>query len=202
MASPGRIAAHNAARAAKVAELAEEARRLAAERVHSVSHLSSNLASMENGLEDRPYGTSFARLPHERMSSPVVGEPSGRPGIVYARVAGEGLDYASRPHRDAVDAVVMKAIESGGTAEDAYRALRQAGVQWVNNWNGVGAADELYALDPKSVSITRVFDSPRAMSYRFPRPDSELGVVVDGDWKRAATDGPGMPEVRGVNGRR
>ena len=124
------------------------------------------------------------------------GEPQGQPGVVFARVGGYGLDYANPSHRAAVDLLVHESIASGGTAEDAYRALREAGVQWVNNWNGIGEAGELYALDPRAVQVSRVFSSPRAMSYRFPRPDSELGIVVDGDWKRAATAGQGMPEAR------
>lgn len=198
MASVGQIVAANSARRAdRVAELAAEARRLAVPREHFVSHLSSNIDSIKDGPELRPYGVSFARLPHERMSSPVASEPNGRPGVVFARVGGEGLDYATPAHRAAVDAAVAQAIERGGTAEDAYAALRGAGVQWVNNWNGIGESPELYALDPQAVRVSRVFSSPRAMSYRFPSPESELGIVVDRDWRSAATAGPGMPEVRG-----
>ena len=144
--------------AGRIAELAEEVRRLADDRQHFVSHLSSNLDSVDGGFQQRSQGVSFARLPHERMSSPTIGEPAGRQGVVYASVGGAGLDYSRPAHRSAVDAVVEAAIDSGGTADDAYSAMRNAGVSWVNNWNGIGESPELYAIDPSAIDIRKVME--------------------------------------------
>lgn len=183
------------AQASRVAELAAEAKRLAVEKEHFVSHLSSNLDSLSGGFRPREQGVSFARLPYERMSSPTFAEPDGRKGVVFARVAGDGLDYSLPDHRAAVDQVVEGTIAEGGTADDAYAAMRNAGVQWVNNWNGIGESPELYAIDPRAIEIRKQLELGR--KYTFPRPDSELGIVVDGNWRPAATLGAGMPEVRG-----
>ena len=196
MASPTAIYSSRLGRASRVAELAEEARRLAAVKDHYVSHLSSNLDSIADGFEQRPSGISFARAPHERMSSPTHSEPQGRQGVVFARVGGAGLDYGRPDHRAAVDGVVQAAIDAGGTSEEAIPALRNAGVAWVNNWNSIGAADELHALDPQAISVRKVLPLTAGNHYRFPAPGTDSGIVVNGDWRRAAGRGAGEPEGR------
>jgi|LakMenEpi03Aug12_release.lakeMendotaPanAssembly.Ray.scaffolds.fasta_scaffold912202_1 hypothetical protein len=183
-------------RSARVAELVAEAKRLSAARDHYVSHLSSNLDSISGGFEERPLGVSFARAPHERMSSPTASEPNGRVGVVFAKVGGDGLDYARPEHRAAIDNIVGEAIASGGTAEDALEAMRSAGISWVNNWNSIGAADELHALAPSAIEVRKIKELPPQSHYRFPSPGSDLGIVINRDWQRAATAGPGEPEAR------
>lgn len=148
-------------------------RRLGSEarpRRHMVSHQSSNLDSFLEGLEERPYGLSFARLPHERVPSPLPSEPSGRPGIVYATVDGAGVDYASVPVRQMLDDASHAFIEELGSTSDLIPALRVAGVGWVNNWNSIGLADELHVLDPSLVQVRKFFELPQGRSYRFPTP--------------------------------
>jgi hypothetical protein len=53
-------------------------------------------------------------------------------------------------------------------------ALRNSGVDWVNNWNSIGAADELHVLQPAAVQVRRVFELPRDRGYQFPRPPDSL----------------------------
>ena len=143
---------------------------MAKQRAHIVSHESSNLDSLTGGFTERPLGISFARAPHERMSSPLSAEPVGRRGIVYATVDGRGVDYDASQIARILDEASMSAIEEFGTADSVVPALRNAGVQWVNNWNSIGRADELHVLDPEAIRIRRVFELPKDRSYRFQRP--------------------------------
>lgn len=182
-------------RAGKVAELAAEAKRLAAAKEHYVSHLSSNLGSLSGGFEPRDQGVSFARAPHERMSSPTISEPVGNRGVVFAKVTGNGLDYARPNDSRVLDALLYETIDAGGTSDDALAALREAGVQWVNNWNSIGESPELYSLDPAAIEIRKVV--PTTRRYSFPPPGAERGISTDGDWRSAATLGAGQPEIRG-----
>ena len=143
---------------------------MAKRRAHIVSHESSNLDSLMGGFAERPLGISFARAPHERMSSPLPSEPSGRRGIVYATVDGRGVDYDASQIARMLDEASASAIDEFGTADAIVPALRDAGVQWVNNWNSIGRADELHVLDPEAIRIRRVFELPIDRSYRFPKP--------------------------------
>jgi hypothetical protein len=137
---------------------------------HYVSHQSSNLDSVLRGLESRDYGTSFARLPHERVPSPLPSEPSGRHGIVYATVDGPGVDYGARDIRALLDEANDIAVKEYGNNSSLVPALREAGVGWVNNWNSIGRADELHVVDPRAVHVRRVFELPADRSYTFRRP--------------------------------
>ena len=139
-------------------------------RSHMVSHESMNLDSLLSGIEARDYGLSFARAPHERVPSPLPSEPVGRRGIVYATVDGPGVDYADRRIAELVDAASSGLIENAGSTAGLVPTLRDAGINWVNNWNGIGLANELQALSPEAVKIRRVFELPIDRSYRFPTP--------------------------------
>jgi len=151
-------------------DLIQRVGQMARPRTHMVSHESSNLDSLLQGFSDRPLGTSFARAPHERMSSPLSLEPAGRRGIVYATVAGNGVDYNASSISRLLDEVSQTAIDQYGTADRVVPSLRDAGVQWVNNWNSIGKADELHVLDPRSIEIRRIFELPMDRSYKFPTP--------------------------------
>jgi len=157
-----------------VDELLEVLARNSAPRSHYVSHQSSNLDSLAAGFQERPYGISFARAPHERMSSPTGLEPEGRRGIVYAKVDGRGVDYSRPEIRALLDELNAAAIDAGGSADAVIPALRNSGVDWVNNWNSIGAADELHVLQPAAVQVRRVFELPRDRGYQFPRPPESL----------------------------
>jgi hypothetical protein len=90
---------------------------------------------------------------------------------------------------------VQSAID-GGAPDDAIPALRNAGISWVDNWNSIGPADELHALSPLEIEIRKILPIASDKTYKFPSPDSEMGIVVNGDWRKAATAGRGQPEVR------
>lgn len=188
----------DASRSRGIAELAAEAAQIAKEREHFVSHLSPNIDSVSGGFEDRGYGVSFARNPHERMSSPVEGEPSGKAGVVFARVGGKGLDYSNDHHRSVLDALNRIAISEAGSNAPVIPALRDAGVSWVDNWDSIGEAPELHVVAPSEAHVRKVVPVSRVEKFKFPRPDSDLGIVIDGNWQKAATLGPGQPEVRGL----
>jgi hypothetical protein len=139
-------------------------------RQHMVSHESSNLDSILSGMQARDYGMSFARFPHERVPSPLPDEPIGRRGIVYATVAGPGVDYSDASVARLIDNAAEQMIAQSGNTAGLVPAMRDAGVSWVNNWNGIGLAGELQAISPEAVSIRRVFELPINRSYRFPSP--------------------------------
>lgn len=141
-------------------------------RRHLVSHESNNLDSLLSGVQARDYGLSFARAPHERVPSPLPSEPAGRRGIVYATVDGPGVDYSQAHVSDLIDGAAEEMIAMAGSTAGLVPAMRGAGVHWVNNWNGIGLADELQALAPEAVKIRRVFELPIDKSYRFPQPIS------------------------------
>lgn len=143
---------------------------MARPKAHLVSHESSNLDSLLGGFSKRPLGISFARAPHERMSSPLPSEPFGKRGIVYATVAGPGVDYDAAAVAKLLDDASLAAIDESGSADALVPALRSAGVKWVNNWNSIGRADELHVLDPEAIRIRRIFELPADRSYRFPTP--------------------------------
>jgi hypothetical protein len=139
-------------------------------RRHFVSHESSNLDSLLGGLQARDYGVSFARAPHERVPNPLPSEPQGRRGIVYATVDGPGVDYSDRSVAEMIDRAAEELIASSGSTADLVPSMRNAGMHWVNNWNGIGIADELQAIAPEAVKIRRVFELPMDRSYSFRRP--------------------------------
>ncbi len=156
--------------ASKLDELVQRLAAFAKPRSHMVSHESSNLDSLLSGVQARNYGLSFARLPHERVPSPLPSEPSGRRGIVYATVDGPGVDYADAGVADLIDNASQQMISQFGSTDGLVPAMRNAGVSWVNNWNGIGLADELQAISPDAIRIRRVFELPIDRSYRFGAP--------------------------------
>jgi hypothetical protein len=151
-------------------ELIARVGRAAQHRTLSVSHESSNLDSLMRGFQERPSGISFARLPHERMSSPTPLDEGGRRGIVYATVSGRGVDYMSPEIRRLMDEINAAAIEGSGSTASVIPGLRGGGIDWVNNWNSIGEAPELHVLQPRAVDVRRVFELPLGRSYRFPSP--------------------------------
>ena len=162
-------------------DLIQRISQMARPRTHIVSHESSNLDSIANGFAERPAGISFARAPHERLSSPLPIDATGRRGIVYATVNGPGVDYNSSEIARLLDEVGYSAIDRYGTADNVVPDLRKAGVQWVNNWNSIGNADELHVLDPQAVQIRRIFELPNDRSYQFQRPQPSLPLAYGPD---------------------
>lgn len=154
----------------KLDELIGRLGSMAKPRTLYVSHESSNLDSIASGFASRPSGLSFARLPHERMSSPAASEPLGRRGIVYATVSGDGVDYDASAVSGLIDEALAASVDEFGSADAVIPALRNSGVQWVNNWNSIGRADELHVLDPRAVQVRRIFELSPDKSYRFPTP--------------------------------
>lgn len=115
------------------------------------SHKSSNLDSIASGFQQRDLGVSIARKRGEELSSPTLADRYGKTGLVHVRVEGKGLDYAKPAHRDFIDKLWN---ETPGDVPVIAR-LRKMGVEWVNNWNGIGRADELHVLNPRAVSIMK-----------------------------------------------
>ena len=152
--------------------LIERISQMARPRTHMVSHESSNLDSLLGGFAERPMGISFARSPHERMSSPLPLDATGRRGIVYATVDGRGVDYNALQIAKLLDEAALSSIDQYGTTSQLVPDLRKAGVQWVNNWNSIGNADELHVLDPQAVQIRRIFELPNDRSYKFQKPQA------------------------------
>lgn len=118
------------------------------------THLSSNLESLENGFQERSLGVSIARSPSEEMSSPTLSEPKGTRGRVHVEVTGKGLDYAIKEHREYIEAL-LTAVEPPYDI-NAIKHLRSQGVDWVDNWGGIGKAKELHVINPSIIRILEI----------------------------------------------
>lgn len=113
----------------------------------SVTHLSSNLESLRKGFESRDLGISFARITAEEMRSPTEGDRIGKKGRVFGIVKGAGLNYANPAHAAFINSIPTNQLVA---------TLRKIGVDFVNNFNGIGHANELYVINPGSVDIRAV----------------------------------------------
>lgn len=124
------------------------------EKTFKGTHLSSNIESLKDGFKERKLGISIARSVDEEMSSPTLDEPKGIRGRVYVEVTGKGLDYKNPKHRDFIDTVIT-GVEPPYDV-NAIKYFRSVGVDWIDNWGGIGQAKELHVLNPKSIKILRI----------------------------------------------
>ena len=124
------------------------------EKTFKGTHLSSNIESLKNGFEERKVGISIARSSDEEMSSPTLNEPKGTRGRVYVEVTGKGLDYKNQQHREFID-MVLTGVEPPYDI-NAIKYFRSIGIDWIDNWGGIGQAKELHVLNPKSIKILRI----------------------------------------------
>lgn len=124
------------------------------EKTFKGTHLSSNIESLKDGFQERKVGISIARSTDEEMSSPTLDEPNGTRGRVYVEVTGKGLDYKNPQHREFIDTVITN-VEPPYDV-NAIKYFRSVGIDWIDNWGGIGQAKELHVLNPKSIKILRI----------------------------------------------
>lgn len=122
---------------------------------HTVTHISSNLDSIRNGLQDRPLlGMSAARYAGEEMSSPTLNEHKGETGRATLEVGGNGLDYENPSHKEWIDALLEH------DSKNIIPNLRKHGVDWVNGWNSIGADEELHIINPSKTRVLKIEKRP------------------------------------------
>jgi hypothetical protein len=124
-----------------------------------VEHLSSNIASLNDGFRQRELGVSFARIGREKpYSSPTRTDSGGEVGLVTATVDGHGLDYEVKEHKTFLTKLYKIVWKTQDSPYDIamLRELRKRDVDWVAGWNGIGASDELHVLNVARIHITLI----------------------------------------------
>lgn len=123
----------------------------------SGTHVSSNLDSISGGFVERDpqLGVSIARSTTEEQTSPTSGEAQGRFGRAKVTVKGNGLDYKNPEHRAYIDGLLEQ------DSRNVVPNLRKAGIDFVENWNSVGEAEELHVVNPKAIQVDSVAEMDR-----------------------------------------
>jgi hypothetical protein len=137
-----------------------------------VYHKTSNLESIVNGLEQRELGFSVALTPDGVMSAPTLAEGRGTQAVVQFQLTGKGLDYKKASDKKKIDKLADKA--SAPFDVWVIKELRKQGIDYVDNWNGIGeASGEVHVLNVKALTLVSQ-PTPQNGQTDTPNPDEDL----------------------------
>ncbi|MHA2068679.1 MAG: diguanylate cyclase domain-containing protein, partial [Candidatus Thorarchaeota archaeon] len=176
-------------------------------RVIKGSHKSSNIESLKDGFEQRDLGISIARTAKEELSSPTLKDAEGIPGRVEVTVKGKGLDYDNPTHKKFIESLFEDAERLGAGPYDIYvlNKLRSLGIDFVDNFNGIGKSKELHVINAKAIKMDKIsktlaiktppgmrtFTTPEAAEAKF-----ELGAEIpEAQAIREFGDVGGLPDI-------